>query len=270
MLYVLTLSYNGLDKLEKLKDSLLPALSDIDYVWAIKDNGSTDDTVKTASTWGDKVVVYDYHNNLQNFSEGMNYLFDKVKPNDDDLILFMNNDVQVVDKSSIKKMISVISEKDVGIVGARLLFTNTNNLQHAGIVFNKNKSPLNFRNKEKTDKYAEKKRLFQACTAAVMLTKASVYKNVCTTNKSGISGMDEKFHWAFDDVDFCLAVTYSLKKKVIYLGDTCFYHEESATLKTRPSNKLFMSSSSKRIQEKWGKVIVPDEHLYKKDYLVQK
>ena len=89
MLYILTLTWNACDKLTKLKESLLPALHDINYTWLIKDNASNDDTVAVASSWGDKVKVIPYKNNLQNFSAGMNLLFAEASPDDDDLVMIL-------------------------------------------------------------------------------------------------------------------------------------------------------------------------------------
>ena len=47
MLYILTLTWNGIEKLTKLKDSLIPSLENIDYTWIIKDNDSSDNTVSS-------------------------------------------------------------------------------------------------------------------------------------------------------------------------------------------------------------------------------
>jgi O-antigen biosynthesis protein len=194
MLYILTLTWNACDSLSRLKDSLLPSLEGLDYSWLIKDNASIDKTVETASTWGDKVKVFKYKNNQQNFSQGMNYLFNEASPADNDLVLLLNNDVLIKDSKSIKSMIGLINNDDsIGAVGARLLFPNNNKLQHAGVVFNKNKNPLHFRAKEKSDDNAEKNRLFQVVTGAVLLTKAEYFKNCCK-NESGNNGMNEKYH----------------------------------------------------------------------------
>ena len=137
MLYLLTLTWNACDKLTKLKESLLPALEDVDYTWLIKDNASKDETVATASSWEGNIKVLPYKDNRQNFSEGMNYLFAEAAPKDNDLVMLLNNDVIFNDKKSIKKMIDLIQkDRAIGAVGARLLFTNTDSLQHAGVVFN--------------------------------------------------------------------------------------------------------------------------------------
>jgi GT2 family glycosyltransferase len=265
MLYLFTLTWNGLDKLTKLKDSLLPGLEGLDYTWLIKDNASKDETVAQASTWGDKVKVIPYKDNLQNFSQGMNFLFSQASPQDNDLVLLLNNDVIFNDTKSIKNMISLL-EKDnkVGAVGARLLYTDTDQLQHAGVVFNpKFGGPMHFRAKEKSDTNAEKNREFQVVTGAVLLTKAEYFKNSCITNASGTKGMDEKFHWAFDDVDLCLSIKYNMKKKIVYCGKTNIFHEESASLKKNPTNHLFMNHNLNHLKNKWKDKYIMDSIQYK-------
>lgn len=263
----MTLTWNGCDKLTKLKESLMPALEGMDYTWLIKDNASKDDTIAVASTWGDKVKVIPYKNNTQNFSAGMNFLFHEASPADNDLIMLLNNDVIFNDTNSIKTMTNVIErDNKVGAVGARLLYTGTDLLQHAGVVFhNKMQTPTHFRVKEKTDKNAEKNREFQVVTGAVLVTKAEYFKNAWKKNKSGINGMDENYHWAFDDVDLCLSIKYNMGKKIIYCGKTNIFHEESATLKKNPTNQLFSLHNVNYLKNKWIKRYSLDQDIYTKD-----
>ena len=262
-LYILTLTWNACDKLTKLKESLIPSLDGIDYTWLIKDNASVDDTVKVANTWGDKVKVIPYKNNLQNFSQGMNYLFQEASPQDNDYVLLLNNDVVINDIKSIKHMLSLINnDNNIGAVGARLLYPNTNKLQHAGVVFNDAKNPMHFRAKEESDANAEKNRLFQVVTGAVLLTKAEYFKNSCTTNVSGIKGMDEKYHWGFDDVDLSLSINYNMNKKIVYCGRTKISHEESASLKKNPANLLFLKHNLGHLKERWSNRCVSDLSYY--------
>lgn len=263
MLYLLTLTWGASEKLNNLKKSLLPALNGIDFTWLIKDNDSKDNTFEMASEWGSNIKPIKYKNNLQNFSQGMNYLFAEASPNDNDTIMLLNNDVVFNDSSSIKNMIGLLN-KDVGVVGTRLLYSGTNKLQHAGVVFNPNhRGPLHFRAGEESDYHAEKNRYFQVVTGAVLLTKAEYFKNVCKTNKSGIQGMDENFHWAFDDVDLCLSIKYNMDKKIVYCGKANISHEESASLKKNPANKLFMQHNWNVLHEKWNNKIITDENNYK-------
>src|SRR5258708_16968291 len=242
-LNILTLSWNGLDKLITLKNSLKPSLSGIDYTWFIKDNGSTDGTVATVSTWGDSIKVIPYDNNRQNFSAGVNYLFNIASPPDNDLVMLLNNDIVFNDTISISNMFSIIDkDSSVGAVGCRLLYNGTNKLQHAGVVFDTTyKTPMHFRASQASDAIAEKNRLFQVVTGAVFITRADLLKKANQLNPSGISGMDENYHWAFDDVDLCLSIKYNMGKKIVYCGKTNVFHEESATLKKNPANKMFLA-----------------------------
>lgn len=265
MLHLLTLTWNGADKLSKLKESLLPALEGINYNWLIKDNDSKDNTYEMASEWKGNIKIIKYKNNLQNFSEGMNFLFNEAQPADDDLIMLLNNDVVFNDTTSIKNMVSLM-KGDVGAVGARLLFTGTNKLQHAGVIFDPRfRAPTHFRSGETSDKNSERNRIFQAVTGAVLLTKAEYFKNVCTTNKSGNKGMSEEFQWAFDDIDLCLSIRYNMNKKIVYCGNTNIFHEESASLKKNPVNRLFMPKNIACLRNKWDKSMIMDKEKYEKD-----
>ena len=267
MLKILTLTWNAEEKLSKLRDSLTPSLAGIDYQWFIKDNKSTDNTVAMASKWGDKVTVIQYKNNAQNFAAGCNYLFDLANAEDDDLIMLLNNDITFGDTHSISNMINIIeNDPDVGVVGARLLYTGTNKLQHAGVVFDTIcKLPAHHRVRTESDEDSMKNKEFQAVTGAVLITKAKYYKNIWTNNQSKRLGMDENYHWAFDDVDLCLSIKHNMNKKIVYCGNTNIFHEESLSLKKNPANKLFLAHNINYLRSKWCKKCVIDGDIYIKD-----
>lgn len=264
-LYIFTLSWSAREKLTKLKESFLPSLQDIDlpWTWFIKDNASNDNTYDVARTWDKNIQPFKYKDNLQNFAQGMNYLFAEACPKDNDLILLLNNDVVFNDKQSLKHMLKLIRNDDIGVVGARLLFPNSNKLQHAGVIFEQpHRLPMHYRIHQISDAQAEKNRLFQVVTGAVMLLRAGDYRNIHCDNKSGLCGMDENFHWAFDDVDLCLSVGYKMKKKIVYCGKTDISHESSASLKKNPTNKLFMNHNINLLINKWSKYYTLDKDLY--------
>jgi GT2 family glycosyltransferase len=267
MLHILTLTWNGQDKITKLHDTLIPALEGIDYQWWIKDNASKDETVAVANTWGNKVHCIAYKDNRQNFSEGCNFLFNEAKPDDNDLIMLLNNDIIFNDTTSIKTMLDLIQkDKEIGMVGAHLCYTNTVKLQHAGVVFNPTyKTPMHFRAGQDSDNDAQRNREFQVVTGAVCVTRADLFRNANTNNKSGICGMDEKYHWAFDDVDLCLSIKYNLGKKIVYCGSTDIFHEESGSLKKNPVNKLFLTPNLQYMFGKWKGRYVIDQDIYTKD-----
>lgn len=246
MIHVLTLSWNGLDKLQRLKDGLFRNLKKLDgvipYRWYIRDNGSHDGTADVVSTW-DKTTIKAMSHNRDNFAKGMNSLVDITSIGSNDKFLFLNNDVQFFDDNSIEKMYKLLISKNAGAVGARLLYNGTNNLQHAGVIFGHRYGdmPYHYRHKELSDVNAIKNRRFQAVTAAVCLVDANTFRTV--------GGFDEKFFWAFEDIDLCLRM--SSIKPILYCGETSIYHEESASLKKNPVNKMFLSNNVDHFKSKW-------------------
>jgi len=193
--------------------------------------------------------------------------FNEASPNDDDYVLLLNNDIIFNDTTSIHKMIKLMeTDSHIGVVGARLLFTDTNKLQHAGVVFNNSyKAPAHFRLNDESDSDAEKNRLFQVVTGAVLLTKAKYYRAAHHNVKSGNNGMDEKYHWGFDDVDLCLAIKYNMEKDIVYCGSTNIYHEDSSSLKKVPTNRLFLNHNLILLKNKWEKHYCLDQDIYDKD-----
>jgi GT2 family glycosyltransferase len=265
-IHVLTLSWNGLDKLQKLRPGLCKNLENIpkiDYEWYIRDNGSSDNTSNTVRDWNllddysVKTTVYSINHNRDSFSQGVNYLLEKSNPADEDYILLLNNDIVFNDEQSLFKMFNIIQKPDVGVVGARLLYTNTNKLQHAGVIFSEryNKMPYHFRPGEVSDDHSKKNRIFQAVTAAACFVKASELKK--------INGLDTGFRWAFEDIDMTLQI--GKNKKIIYCGETNIDHEESASLKKNPVNKLFVGPNVAHFQKKWSGKYQIDHELYLKD-----
>lgn len=266
MIKILTLNWNGADKLKKLYDSLLPNLTDIQYEWYIRDNASKDSSIADIESWNNSnIKLIKNTNNLSSFAAGMNFLFKESGAKDDDLILLLNNDVIFNGANSIKNMMKLFSDSDIGVVGSRLLFTGSDKIQHAGVVFQEQRLPMHFRANDLTDDKDKTNREFQAVTGAVWLTKAKYYNKICQTNKSGNNGLDESFIWAFEDIDACLAIKYNLGKKIVYCGETDIFHEESASLKKNPVHKMFMNQNIKHFKLKWFDKVKVDLSVYSKN-----
>jgi GT2 family glycosyltransferase len=267
-LYILSLNWNGEEHLKTLYPTLMGCVQGLDYEWLVKDNGSKDKSVEYLHSLNDpKLRVIAYPDNKQNFSQGMNYLFNEAAPADNDYVMLLNNDIIFQDITSIKNMLTIMEkDKDVGVVGARLLYTNTDKIQHCGVVFNPTyKTPMHFRAGQKTDKDAEKNRLFQAITGAVMITKAEYFRNANKPTAKPNEYMNSDLHWAFCDIDLCLAIKYNLNKKIVYCGQTNIFHEESAALKKNPINKLYLKHNLTTFFNKWKDRYVIDQDIYTKN-----
>ncbi len=256
MLKILTLTWNGLDKLQKLRPGLMRNLKILNqpFVWRIRSNGCTDGTVEEVKGW-ESVELMKMDHNRSNFSQGMNSLATDI--NEEDVVMLLNNDIAFTKDDDLLKMWNLLGKKDVGIVGARTVFTGTNLIQHNGVAFSKTRygsMPWHIGAGEKIRDEEYPNRSLQAVTAAIQMIEGKLWRD----NK----GLDEGFYWAFEDVDFCLRAKQS-KWTVACCGDTLIQHEESATLKKNHVNKLFMDKNVRHFKEKWWKNNVPQ---YRLDY----
>jgi len=260
-IHALTLTWNGQDKLEKLSPTFFDATKDLnaEVIWYIRDNGSKDDTLKYLESekerWGDNLKVLDAGHNRESFAGGVNSLWKMADVADDDIILMLNNDIVFNDTVSVQKILDLHKKTKADVVGCRLLFENTTKLQHAGVIYSKKYGlmPFHYRPSEESDAEAEKDRYFQSVTAAFCLVTGSSF------NKIG--GMDEGFKWAFDDIDMCMQIRAN-GGKIAYCGSTNIYHEESATLKKNPVNKMFQGPNVERFRKKWSGKYEIDHDLY--------
>jgi len=266
MIHILTLNWNGLDKLKELFGSLLPAVEEMkaidhDWKWYVRDNGSTDGSKEWLSELKN-VELLSVDHNRATYAQGMNSLFEMVRQNiePNDVVLFLNNDVVIEDRHSLAKMFRLLNYHTchIGIVGARLLYKGTNRLQHAGVIFGPRygNMPYHYRHKEPSDAAAEKNRFFQAVTAACCMVSWEAFMDV--------GDMDEKFAWAFEDIDYCLRAGQQ-GHRIAYCGETKIYHEESASLKKNPVNKMFLSRNVKHFKKKCGGTYGLDHEKYLKD-----
>lgn len=263
-LHILTLNWNGADKLKKLVPSLNKAVKTVrdadqwEVVWYVRDNGSKDNSMKVLEEYQHSLQIHGIDHNRASFAEGVNFLHGEANPATCDMIMLLNNDVEFIDDYGITKMLDLQQRTKADVVGARLMYSGTEKLQHAGVIFSPkyNLLPFHFRPGEKVDANARKNRWFQAVTAACCLVREDTFRS--------IGGMDEGFRWAFDDVDMCLQIG-AAGGKIAYCGETEIYHEESASLRKNPVNKMFMKPNVERFRKKWGGKYKVDHDLYLKN-----
>lgn len=138
-------------------------------------------------------------------------------------LVLLNNDTEAK-PGWLAAMLDAAGEENVGAVGARLLYPN-GALQHAGVYF----APLglgragfyaahDLMGAPGNHPYAQKRREFQAVTAACMVTPRDLYLE--------LGGLDETYWNGYEDVDYCLKVR-DRGLRVIYAGDAALTHFES-------------------------------------------
>ena len=137
-------------------------------------------------------------------------------------LLFLNNDIELIEPDSIDEMIGYVQREDVGICGARLLYPDED-IQHAGVIMGMGgiAGAAFVRTHDSELSYMHRAKCVQdySCvTAACLLTKRKLFDEV--------GGYTEELAVAFNDVDFCMKIR-ALGKLVVYNPYAKFYHYES-------------------------------------------
>ena len=136
-------------------------------------------------------------------------------------ILMMNNDVELIEKDSMREMVGYLQREDVGAVGCRLLYED-DTIQHAGVVVGIGTAEHILKNTLSGDGTYYNRAMtaqdYSAVTAAVMMMKREDYET--------LGGFDESFAVAFNDIDLCLRIRES-GKLIVYDPYACFHHYES-------------------------------------------
>lgn len=121
---------------------------------------------------------------------------------DGEYILLLNNDTQVITLNWIEEMLMYAQREDVGAVGAKLYYEDQT-IQHAGIVLglgaHRTAGHVHYKVGKENVGYMGKLCYAQdmsAVTGACLLVKKRLYDE--------LSGLDESFAIALNDVDFCL------------------------------------------------------------------
>jgi GT2 family glycosyltransferase len=119
-----------------------------------------------------------------------------------EFLLFLNEDVEPLNKDWIERLLDHMWKPHVGVVGAKLLSANRGT-QHLGIVL-LNGVPYNVRKQYPRDKEdyffsSSASRNFIAVTGAVMLTRASLFHEV--------GGFTEAISVRLNDIDYCLKIS---------------------------------------------------------------
>ena len=167
--------------------------------------------------------------NLISYTENFN--FSKinnlaVKHSSGDLLLFLNDDTKILDPNWLDELVSVILQKDVGVVGPKLVLSD-GTIQHAGIAFLKTGSGFHpfMRHIENSDSYhglLNSMRDCSAVTGACLMIKKEIF------NKIG--GFDNQFDVYYGDTDLCFKVIEA-GYRIVYTPFTKLLHEGSLTIK---------------------------------------
>ena len=142
-----------------------------------------------------------------------------------EFICLLNNDIEIFDKQWLKNMVRHAVRSKVGVVGAKLIWSN-GMVQHGGVVIGLNGLAAHIGNnwQDEDEGYLGLNQLTHqrsAVTAACLLLKTSLYRSE--------KGMNEYlFPIAFNDVDLCLRIREK-GHRLIWCPSTRLIHAESAS-----------------------------------------
>ncbi len=187
--------------LKKCLDTLKKTAADISYEVLLVDNGSGEAVKKKIEemTADAPDIHYIYEPMEFNFSRMCNLGAERAKGS---LLLFLNDDIEAVHTGWLSGMAKLAERPHTGAVGCKLLYPDTDKIQHAGIT-NLPMGPvhkLQFLRDNKCyyDNRNRGIRNVSAVTAACLMVRKEVFEEA--------GGFCESMQVAFNDVDFCFTL----------------------------------------------------------------
>lgn len=141
-----------------------------------------------------------------------------------EILLFMNNDTEVIAPDWIEQMLQYAQRQDVGAVGAKLYYAD-DTIQHAGVILGfRGLAGHAFLQLPKDEPgYMGRAMVAQnvsAVTAACMMMRKGFFDS--------LSGFDETLKVAFNDIDLCMKIRQA-GKLIVYTPYAELYHHESVS-----------------------------------------
>lgn len=168
-----------------------------------------------------RVRVVEYHHAPFNYAEINNFGARQARG---EVLLFLNNDTEVITPDWLERMLEYAQRPDVGAVGAKLYYPQ-NLIQHVGVVIGllgaASHHFVNYhRNYVGYHCNVVLPQNFSAVTAACLMTRAQVFDEV--------GGFEQVYRFAYNDIDLCLKIR-ERGYLVAWTPYAELYHHESLT-----------------------------------------
>ena len=205
----------------------------------IDNNSNKSTTKKYYQSLSYQIISY---NEPFNFSK-MNNL--AVKHARGELLLFLNDDTKIINPESLKEMVDLCSQNDVGAVGAKLIHSDET-VQHAGIAFLQTGAGFHpfQRIDESKGGYHNLINVTRECSAvtgACLLVKKEIFDQV--------NQFDEDFDLYYGDADLCLKIIKA-GYSVLYNPHAKLLHEGSYSIQKQAAMHFAIENHYQFIQ-KW-------------------
>ena len=182
-------------------------------------------------------------------------------------LLFLNNDVEVINPHWMEELLGNCQRKEVGIVGVKLYYPD-DTIQHAGTIIGiggiAGHAFLNM--PRSRSGYLHKASLqmdLSAVTAACMMMKRSVFES--------LGGFEEKLAVAFNDVDLCLRCVKA-GYLVVYNPKVELYHYESKSRGSEDSEEKVrrFQQEIEFMRTRWIDLLKQGDPYYNKNLTLSK
>ena len=227
------------DLLERCVESIRSASTYPRYEILAVDNDSREpDTLDYLDRFPGRVFRYP---GPFNFAAMMNAAAQQA--GDVDMLLFLNNDTEVISPEWIESMVEHGQRPEVAAVGARLILPN-GDPQHEGILVGVDGAAAT----NATLEYFGLGRTIRNCsavTAACMLIRQEVFKE--------LGGFEERLAVAFNDVDLCLRAREK-GYEIVYTPYAQLYHDEGSS---RGVGGTQASEDETFFRERWSGYLEP-------------
>ncbi len=215
LLSVVIPSKDNPDLLKKCMDSC----QGVSLEFIVVDNGSSaENRKKIESLLKEYPATYIYEPQEFNFSKMCNL---GAKAGKGQYLLFLNDDVELVQPETLEKMLGMANRHYTGAVGLKLLYPGTRRIQHVGIT-NLPMGPVHkMQFREDTNQYYGRnrgRRNVIAVTGACLMVERTKFEEV--------GGFCEELCVAFNDVDLCFSL-FEAGYHNVCVNDNFGYHHES-------------------------------------------
>jgi len=205
---------NGVHLLRRCLESLLWRTVYDNFELVIVDNQSDDpETLEFLATVPGRVLRYPHD---FNYARQVNLAAASVET---DLLVFLNNDTEVMTADWLDRLIEQAMRPEVGAVGPRLYLPD-GRVQHEGVLVGMWRGHANSVEWGNWWRMGDLLRDVSAVTGACMATRPGVFFRV--------GGYDERLRVAYNDVDYCLRL-HQAGYQVVYEPDARLYHAEGST-----------------------------------------
>lgn len=233
-------SFNNTKLIKNCLDSLAKNTDLADAEIIVVDNASDKETIAHLKNYPKIITVFNKKN--LGFAKACNQGAEEAKG---EILIFLNNDTEV--KSNwLGPLLKDLAEPKVAAAAPKLLYPN-GLIQFAGVTFAEDKIPRHIYRGRSDFAGTNKRREFQALTAACLAIKKELFEEA--------GRFDEKYINGLEDTDLCLKLIEK-DYRLIYEPKSVVIHHESVS-EGRLEHALV---NTDRFMERWSDKIKPDEH----------